>query len=44
MTCGSIIANLLGMEYKSSEEWLEYAQPFTKPKNDTIILKAQGIN
>jgi len=43
MTCGSIIAQQLGMEYKKGDEWLEYAAPEEAIKNDTIILKAQGI-
>jgi hypothetical protein len=45
LTCGSIIANKLDIakDYKSGNEWLEYAAPFDPPKNDTIILKAQGL-
>lgn len=42
MTAGSIIANILGMEFKKGDEWLEYASPGTPPKNETIILQAQG--
>ncbi len=44
MTCGSIIANKLGMERKSAEELLEYASPEKPVKNDTIVFKAEGIN
>jgi hypothetical protein len=45
MSCGSIVANKLGMNkrYKRGDEWLEYAPPETDPKNDTIIIKAQGL-
>lgn len=41
MTCGSIIANQLGMKYKSGNEILAYAGP-NDPVNESIILKAQG--
>lgn len=43
MSCGSIIANQLGMKYESGENWLQYAAPEDKPLNDTIIFKAQGM-
>lgn len=43
MTCGSIIANKLGMKYKSGNEWLQYAGVYEPTANDTIIFKAQGI-
>lgn len=43
MTVGSIIANRLGMTYQSGNEWLDYAPPEQKPKNDTIIFHAQGL-
>lgn len=41
MTCGSIIANQLGMKYKSGNEILAYAGP-NDQVNESIILKAQG--
>lgn len=44
LTCGSIIAHKLGMEYKKGTEWLQYAAPDDAVLNDTIIFKAQGIN
>lgn len=43
MTCGSIIANRIGMHYKKGDEWLQYGGIYDKPANDTIIFKAQGI-
>lgn len=43
MTCGSIIANRLGMKYKSGHSYLQYAAPEDRPLNETIILKAQGL-
>jgi hypothetical protein len=43
LTSGSIIASKLGMKYKSGNEWLEYAQFGSKPKNETIILQAAGL-
>jgi hypothetical protein len=43
MAAGSIIANQLGMLYKSGNEWLEYAAPGTTPKNETIIIQAAGM-
>ena len=43
MTCGSIIANRLGMKFQSGNELLEYAGPDDPVKNNTIIFKAQGI-
>lgn len=44
MTCGSIIANMYGMPYNiKGDEILEYAAPETPKKNDTIIIKAQGL-
>lgn len=43
MTCGSIIANRLGMKYKSGNEWLQYAGVYEETANDTIIIKAQGL-
>lgn len=43
MTCGSIIANDLGMKYKKGDEWLQYAGIYDKIANDTIIFKAAGL-
>lgn len=42
LSCGSIIANKLGMRYKKGNEWLQYAGIEDEVLNDTIILKAQG--
>lgn len=42
MSCGSIIANQLGMKYKPGNEWLQYAGPYDQTANETIIIKAQG--
>jgi hypothetical protein len=43
MTCGSIIANQLGMEYQKGTEWLEYSSPGAEPKNETILIYASGL-
>lgn len=43
MTCGSIVANRLGMKYKKGDEWLQYAGLYDETANDTIIFKAQGL-
>lgn len=43
LSCGSIIANKLGMKYKKGDEWLEYAQEGSIPKNETILLMASGM-
>ena len=43
MTCGSIIANQLGMKYQPGDEILQYAAPEDPVQNETIIFKAQGI-
>lgn len=45
MTCGSIIANQLGMNkfYLRGDEWLEYNAPGAHPRNETIIFQAQGV-
>jgi len=43
MTCGSIIANKLGMKYQSAEELLDYADSFAPRKNETIIFHAKGL-
>lgn len=42
MSCGSIIANQMGLAYKKGDEWLEYAAPGSEPKNETILIMAQG--
>jgi hypothetical protein len=42
LTCGSIIANDLGMKYEPGNEILQYAGPNDEVLNDTIIFKAQG--
>jgi hypothetical protein len=45
MSCGSIIANKLGMNknYLRGDEWLEYNAPGAHPRNETIIFQAQGV-
>jgi len=45
MSTGSIIANLLGMDFISSSEIMQYGSaPFESVLNDTICLKAYGIS
>jgi hypothetical protein len=43
LVAGSIIANKLGMEYQSSQEWLQYAGPYDQRLNDKIYICAQGL-
>jgi hypothetical protein len=43
MSCGSIIANILKMEYVSGNEWLQYKAPNEPAANETIIFGGQGI-
>jgi hypothetical protein len=45
MTCGSIIANQIGMHHKyvAGDEILQYAAPTDKVNNLTIVIKAQGL-
>lgn len=45
MGCSSALVHQLGLAHlmKSDEEWLQYAGPYDKILNDTIIFKAQGI-
>lgn len=43
MTCGSIIANELGMKYIPGDQILQYAGPDDPVNNETIIFKAQGM-
>ena len=43
MTCGSIIANRLGMEYKSGNDWLHYAPPDQEQPNEKVIIHTQGM-
>ena len=43
MTCGSIIANRLGMKFQKGDEILQYAQPTDVPHNDSIIFYAAGM-
>lgn len=42
MSCGSIIANLLGMQYVSGNEWLLYKAPEVS-SNDNVYFGAQGL-
>jgi len=44
MVCGSIIATRLGMPYKAGDQILQYGSPEEPTINDSIIIKAQGIN
>jgi hypothetical protein len=43
MTCGSIIANKLGMVYQSGNEILQYKEQKEPAMNDTIIFGGHGI-
>ncbi len=43
MSCGSIMANQLGMKYKSGNDYLNYAAPNETPRNETVIFFAQGL-
>ena len=43
MTCGSIIANKLGMVYQSGNEILQYKEQNEPAMNDTIIFGGHGI-
>jgi hypothetical protein len=43
MSCGSIIANMLGMQYVRGDEWLQYGGESDAVLNDTIVFKAQGM-
>jgi len=42
MTCGSIIANKLGMKYVGGEDWLHYAPVDQQPK-EGVIFHASGL-
>lgn len=42
MTCGSIIANKLGMKMVDSEQWLHYAPANQQPKSN-VMLHASGL-
>lgn len=43
LTCGSIIANELGMKYHKGDEILQYSAPDAPLINDTIYFSAQGM-
>jgi hypothetical protein len=43
MTCGSIIANRLGMNLESGDEWLHYLPPNQTPRDEKIIFHASGL-
>lgn len=45
MSCSSAIMYKMGLSHlmKSGDEWLQYAGPFDKPLNSTILIKAQGL-
>lgn len=45
MSCSSALIYQLGLSdlAKSSEEWLQYAGPYDKVLNETILIKAQGL-
>lgn len=42
MSCSSAIRIKLGMEAQPGTDWLQYAGPYDKTGNETIIFKAQG--
>ena len=45
MSCSSAVMYKMGLSHlmKSGNEWLQYAGPYDKTLNETIILKAQGL-
>lgn len=45
MSASSAIVYKMGLSHlmKSGNEWLQYAGPFDKTLNDTILIKAQGM-
>lgn len=43
LTCGSIIANRMGLKYIPGDKVLQYAAPTDIPNNETICLYAQGL-
>lgn len=43
LSCGSILAHRSGMQLQSGDQWLQYAGPYDKTGNESIIFKAQGI-
>ena len=43
MTCGSIIANKLGMKLQTGNEWVDYVDVNQTPKSDKILFHAQGM-
>ena len=43
MTCGSIIAQDLGMKYQYGENYLQYKAPEEANKNETITIGLQGL-
>lgn len=43
LSAGSIIANRLKMKYVPGDQWLQYAGPYDKVLNNTILIKAQGL-
>lgn len=44
MVCSSALVYLMGLTHlaKRGDEWLEYAEPGSERKNETILIKAQG--
>jgi hypothetical protein len=45
MSCSSAIVYKMGLSHlmKRGDEWLQYAGPFDRVLNETIVLKAQGM-
>lgn len=43
LSVGSLLAYRFGMSYVPGDQWLQYAGPFDKTANETILIKAQGI-
>lgn len=43
MSCGSIIANRMGMELQPSDKWMQYGGPYDKRLNNEIYIMAQGL-
>jgi hypothetical protein len=43
MTIASILAQKMGFKYQSGNNYIEYGAPEEQPKNETIVIKNQGI-
>lgn len=43
MVVASILAQKMGFKYQSGNDYIEYGSPETEAKNETIVIKNQGI-